>query len=750
MAFDLKILAGNYRVLGSLGITGALELGISTTIGTSRTFQLLGSEANITLDFIPKGTGVIRVPSGYEANISDGRHLVNRAFVNSNLLGKAISATLGNPTITENNFAIVWDNTNNVFTLAAAASSVSYGSGLENVSTVIKLGGTALDRHTQIIGAFDLRLGTTANKLANLTSEVTTKTEFIAGTSRLTLNGTNPVEIIGGTALSSFIINAGGAFIFTDAQASPRGIRGDADYSANVIGNDYIQKVYADNRIAGKNVSPLIINPSVSENLYSIVWDNANQRYTLALIDTGGASTKKEQSFTANGIQTTFTVNNGTINQLAFVDVGGHVQQLNVNYTQSGQIIDTGTALPSGQVITIHYFETITIGSGGGHTLLNNGVAITQRTDLNIRNGLTVVDSGGASILELGGALTKNTAFSGAFSLTGSGLTAFQFSAVSTSLGTPIGAGFVLGNTVAQSLSLGIAGGAILNLGGDQDGDFYIRSSGKFVRFPTNGITDGWVITAQSNVPVWAPQSGGGGGAVDASETVKGIVEEGTDSELAAGTAVGATGARLYVNPAKLLTYINSYTASAHTWPLQQTFTLAPRLSSTTANQFLRVNGTKDIVSVASASQAQMITGTDDVNPATAFSVEKKGTIKRATLSGPGSGNTLTIDCDSKQTVKIIVNDLINYNFNIAVSNHANLEFILLILAQITGTVVITMNTTPFTSVMQKNETGAGVWNNTSKTVTIVAGTTESIELSMDVISSSKLHLKASDLYHAS
>lgn len=42
-----------------------------------------------------------------------------------------------------------------------------------------------------------------------------------------------------------------------------------------------------------------------------------------------------------------------------------------------------------------------------------------------------------------------------------------------------------------------------------------------------------------------------GGGAANASETVKGLVEEATDAEIAAGTAAGATGARLFINPSK-------------------------------------------------------------------------------------------------------------------------------------------------------------------------------------------------------
>jgi hypothetical protein len=46
------------------------------------------------------------------------------------------------------------------------------------------------------------------------------------------------------------------------------------------------------------------------------------------------------------------------------------------------------------------------------------------------------------------------------------------------------------------------------------------------------------------------------GGNVNASETTKGIVEEATDAEVTAGTATGATGAKLFVTPAKLATRI--------------------------------------------------------------------------------------------------------------------------------------------------------------------------------------------------
>ena len=50
------------------------------------------------------------------------------------------------------------------------------------------------------------------------------------------------------------------------------------------------------------------------------------------------------------------------------------------------------------------------------------------------------------------------------------------------------------------------------------------------------------------------------GGNVNASETTKGIVEEATDAEVTAGTATGATGAKLFVTPTKLATKLGSLT----------------------------------------------------------------------------------------------------------------------------------------------------------------------------------------------
>jgi len=44
----------------------------------------------------------------------------------------------------------------------------------------------------------------------------------------------------------------------------------------------------------------------------------------------------------------------------------------------------------------------------------------------------------------------------------------------------------------------------------------------------------------------------------NASETSRGIVEEATDAEVTAGTATGSTGAKLFITPTKLLTYLTA------------------------------------------------------------------------------------------------------------------------------------------------------------------------------------------------
>jgi hypothetical protein len=69
----------------SEGTAGDLELGVDTvTAGTERKVSALGSGSNLDISFVTKGTGALKVPVGYESNISQDYHLINRKFAQDN------------------------------------------------------------------------------------------------------------------------------------------------------------------------------------------------------------------------------------------------------------------------------------------------------------------------------------------------------------------------------------------------------------------------------------------------------------------------------------------------------------------------------------------------------------------------------------------------------------------------------------------------------------------------------------------
>lgn len=94
--------------------------------------------------------------------------------------------------------------------------------------------------------------------------------------------------------------------------------------------------------------------------------DHVNVLYgdmTWGPVSAGGGSstTYKEQSFTASGAESEFTVNNGTIDQLLQVTVNGIQQIKGANYVQTLQVIDFTTNLPAASVVTVQYFEDLSV-----------------------------------------------------------------------------------------------------------------------------------------------------------------------------------------------------------------------------------------------------------------------------------------------------------------------------------------------------------------------------------------------------
>lgn len=106
-----------------------------------------------------------------------------------------------------------------------------------------------------------------------------------------------------------------------------------------------------------------------------------------------------------------------------------------------------------------------------------------------------------------------------------------------------------VGKTATQTLTNKTLGsGSKVTIGSDADGDMYYRESdGTLTRIPIG--TNTYIMTSDGSTPSWQPNAAGS----DASTTVKGVVEEATAGELAAGTAIGGTGARLFVNPSTLM-----------------------------------------------------------------------------------------------------------------------------------------------------------------------------------------------------
>lgn len=85
-------------------------------------------------------------------------------------------------------------------------------------------------------------------------------------------------------------------------------------------------------------------------------------------------------------------------------------------------------------------------------------------------------------------------------------------------------------------------------------------------------------INKKTTVQDIANKSSGG---ADASETDKGVSEEATAAELAAGTATGSTGAKLFITPAKLLGYRSLVSSSVSPSGGNLTLTINNKIEAT-------------------------------------------------------------------------------------------------------------------------------------------------------------------------
>lgn len=116
-----------------------------------------------------------------------------------------------------------------------------------------------------------------------------------------------------------------------------------------------------------------------------------------------------------------------------------------------------------------------------------------------------------------------------------------------------------VGKTATQTLTNKTLTSPVLNVGSDATGDMYYRNAGVLTRIPVG--TDNQIMKLNGTTPNWEAEST----TVDASTTVKGVVEAATSSEVTAGTATGGTGAVLAVTPDALAASTPVFNGSALT-----------------------------------------------------------------------------------------------------------------------------------------------------------------------------------------
>lgn len=86
-------MAKGEKIYGPLIVDSDFTLGLLTTSGADRTITATGSATDVGFSFVPKGAGLLLVPTGYEANLaSEGRALVNKAYADGFLAGKTITS----------------------------------------------------------------------------------------------------------------------------------------------------------------------------------------------------------------------------------------------------------------------------------------------------------------------------------------------------------------------------------------------------------------------------------------------------------------------------------------------------------------------------------------------------------------------------------------------------------------------------------------------------------------------------------
>lgn len=351
-----QTIRNDLTVLGTHSIDEELYLGLSTTAGTDRTIEAIGSGSDIDILLLSKGIGTLKTRSNYAADVADDEDIINLAYHIGHISAKATSSLLQAPTATEDLHSIVWDETNQEYTLLDLGAGITADNGITKTSGNIQWGGPLL-QNTNITGAFAVNIGLNGDQITNFQVRASALVDIKGqGNTQLITSSTNSLQLIAGTVSSYLIINDDGAPIIRDNQAgaSQRGLRGYHDYSANINSFDYTQKVYTDSHLVGKNISSVLATPTVTQHGYVIAWDDTNTRFNL-VAQTGGGSSGHVIQYSGSDLPTQPNLN--FTNGLTAIDDAGNTASV---VTLGGTLINN-TIIDAGQAYEFSVIDAIEI-----------------------------------------------------------------------------------------------------------------------------------------------------------------------------------------------------------------------------------------------------------------------------------------------------------------------------------------------------------------------------------------------------
>lgn len=459
----MRILEG-VEIEGDLSVQDDIFLGLPDSAAAIKELTAQGSSANIGIDFIPKGTGILRVPTGYEANIgSETRAIVNKAYTDSKIAGLALDTTITAPGAGDDGKAITWDNTNLRYKLTAVAAALVSGQGITVSSPNINLGGvvTGADVDVNVTSAHSIYVR--ANNGANPAG-------FRA---QAVGSGDNQAIMYGGGA--SILVKATDITVTANITGA---MKYAADYSANFNTRSMPDVDWITKHLGQKNLAATAQNPGGPQDGHLIRWNNVAGEYELVA---GGSAMAIGNS-----------VGGGSPKSVLFVNASGALAQDNANFAWDYTNIGLGIGLNSptaylhlragtttrsafkfttgSQLTTIaggvqngaweydgtHVYFIIgstryqidqQAGGGGGHVIENNGTPLTARANLNFRNGLSAADNNPDTDAKLGGTLIENT------SITGTGFTLKGVWDLAVDTAPAFGEGWWLANTAAAAVN---------------------------------------------------------------------------------------------------------------------------------------------------------------------------------------------------------------------------------------------------------------------------------------------------------